>query len=125
MTAKNLSRVATDVIQAYGITATNVINTYRYGGERIMLLANVEQPSDTEAVFASGADYTPPSPGPGPALAEVNAQIARANAAAGDPATSRVGWLDAAGGGHGLPDRLDFGDANDGKGLELWLWQVR
>ena len=83
-------------------------------------------------VFASGADYTPPSPGPGPALTEINAQIALANAAAGDPATSSVGWLDAAGGGHGLPDRLDFGDANDGSGnfpalacldpRARWMW---
>ncbi len=35
MSSKNLSSVATDVITAYGITATNVINTYRFGGERI------------------------------------------------------------------------------------------
>lgn len=35
MSTKNLSSVATDVITAYGITATNVINTYRFGGERI------------------------------------------------------------------------------------------
>ena len=36
MSTKNLSTVATHVIQAYGITATNVINTYRYGGERVI-----------------------------------------------------------------------------------------
>ncbi len=35
MSTKNLSSVANDVITAYGITATNVINTYRFGGERI------------------------------------------------------------------------------------------
>ncbi|MEO8546524.1 MAG: hypothetical protein ABI434_23250 [Burkholderiaceae bacterium] len=35
MSTKNLSSVATDVITAYGITATNVLNTYRFGGERI------------------------------------------------------------------------------------------
>lgn len=35
MSQKNLSSVATDVIATYGITATNVINTYRFGGERI------------------------------------------------------------------------------------------
>jgi hypothetical protein len=35
MTNKNLSSVATDVIATYGITATNVINTYRFGGERV------------------------------------------------------------------------------------------
>ncbi|MEO5697648.1 MAG: hypothetical protein ABIQ60_11010 [Burkholderiaceae bacterium] len=35
MSNKNLSSVATDVIATYGITATNVINTYRFGGERI------------------------------------------------------------------------------------------
>lgn len=35
MSTKNLSSVATDVITAYGITATNVINSYRFGGERI------------------------------------------------------------------------------------------
>jgi len=36
MTTKNLSTVATDVIQTYGITATNVINAYRFGGERFI-----------------------------------------------------------------------------------------
>ena len=36
MSNKNLSTVATDVIAAYGITATNVINSYRYGGERLV-----------------------------------------------------------------------------------------
>ena len=35
MSQKNLSSVATDVIVTYGITATNVINTYRFGGERV------------------------------------------------------------------------------------------
>ena len=35
MTQKNLSTVATDVIATYGITATNVINSYRFGGERV------------------------------------------------------------------------------------------
>ena len=34
MSQKNLSTVATDVIAIYGITATNVINSYRFGGER-------------------------------------------------------------------------------------------
>lgn len=36
MSNKNLSTVATDVIHAYGITATNVINTTRFGGERML-----------------------------------------------------------------------------------------
>lgn len=36
MSTKNLSSVATQVIGAYGMTATNVINTYRYGGERVV-----------------------------------------------------------------------------------------
>ena len=36
MSNKNLSTVATQVIEAYGITATNVINTYRFGGERVV-----------------------------------------------------------------------------------------
>ena len=36
MSNKNLSTVATDVIAAYGITATNVINSYRCGGERLV-----------------------------------------------------------------------------------------
>ena len=38
MSAKNqnLSSVATDVITTYGITATNVINSYRFGGERLI-----------------------------------------------------------------------------------------
>ena len=36
MSNKNLSTVATQVIAAYGITATNVINSYRYGGERLV-----------------------------------------------------------------------------------------
>ncbi len=35
MSQKNLSSMATDVISTYGITATNVINTYRFGGERV------------------------------------------------------------------------------------------
>ena len=36
MSAKNLSTIATEVIQSYGITAINVINTYRFGGERMI-----------------------------------------------------------------------------------------
>ena len=36
MSNKNLSTVATQVIGAYGITATNIINTYRFGGERVI-----------------------------------------------------------------------------------------
>ena len=36
MSTKNLSTVAAKVIETYGITATNVINTYRYGGERVI-----------------------------------------------------------------------------------------
>lgn len=36
MPSKNLSSIATDVIHTYGITATNIINTYRFGGERIV-----------------------------------------------------------------------------------------
>jgi hypothetical protein len=36
MSTKNLSTAATQVIEAYGITATNVINTYRFGGERVL-----------------------------------------------------------------------------------------
>ncbi|MFT5933599.1 MAG: hypothetical protein ACI9M6_000643 [Hydrogenophaga sp.] len=36
MSNTNLSTVATQVIEAYGITATNVINTYRFGGERVI-----------------------------------------------------------------------------------------
>lgn len=36
MSTKSLSSVATDVIAAYGITATNVINTYRFGGQRFV-----------------------------------------------------------------------------------------
>lgn len=40
MSNKNLSTVATDVIAAYGITATNVINSYRYGGERLVGLVD-------------------------------------------------------------------------------------
>ena len=35
MSQKNLSTVAADVIATYGITATNVINSYRFGGERV------------------------------------------------------------------------------------------
>ncbi len=35
MSQKNLSSVATDLIATYGITATNVINSYRFGGERV------------------------------------------------------------------------------------------
>ena len=36
MSSKNLSSIATDVIATYGITATNVINSYRFGGERLI-----------------------------------------------------------------------------------------
>lgn len=35
MTTKNLSNVATDVIECYGNTAKNVIDAYRAGGERV------------------------------------------------------------------------------------------
>lgn len=35
MAKNNLSRIAADVIATYRITATNVINTYRLGGERV------------------------------------------------------------------------------------------
>ncbi len=35
MSHKNLSSVATEVVTTCGITATNVINTYRFGGERV------------------------------------------------------------------------------------------
>lgn len=36
MTAKNLSTVATDLIESYGNTAKNVIDAYRTGGERVV-----------------------------------------------------------------------------------------
>ncbi|WP_210543842.1 hypothetical protein [Rhodoferax sp. PAMC 29310] len=36
MSNQNLSSVATNVIATYGITATNVINSYRFGGERLI-----------------------------------------------------------------------------------------
>jgi hypothetical protein len=36
MPTKNLSTVANDVIESYGITAINVINSYRFGGERVI-----------------------------------------------------------------------------------------
>lgn len=36
MTTKNLSTVASDVIESYGKTAKNVINAYRSGGERVI-----------------------------------------------------------------------------------------
>ena len=38
MSAKNLSTVATDLIEAYGNTAKNVIDAYRAGGERAVTL---------------------------------------------------------------------------------------
>ena len=38
MTAKNLSTVATDLIESYGNTAKNVIDSYRAGGERAVSL---------------------------------------------------------------------------------------
>jgi secreted Zn-dependent insulinase-like peptidase len=38
MTAKNLSTVATDLIESYGNTARNVIDAYRAGGERAVSL---------------------------------------------------------------------------------------
>lgn len=36
MSTKNLSTVANEVIQSYGITAINVVNAYRFGGERVI-----------------------------------------------------------------------------------------
>jgi hypothetical protein len=36
MSTKNLSTVANEVIQSYGITVINVINSYRFGGERVL-----------------------------------------------------------------------------------------
>jgi hypothetical protein len=36
MSTKNLSTVANEVIESYGITAINVINSYRFGGERVL-----------------------------------------------------------------------------------------
>jgi ketosteroid isomerase-like protein len=36
MSTKNLSTVATQVIEASGMAATNVINSYRFGGERVI-----------------------------------------------------------------------------------------
>ncbi len=36
MSAKNLSTVATDLIESYGNTAKNVIDAYRAGGERVV-----------------------------------------------------------------------------------------
>jgi hypothetical protein len=36
MSTKNLSSVATDLIESYGITATNVVNAYRFGGARLI-----------------------------------------------------------------------------------------
>ena len=38
MTVKNLSTVATDLIESYGNTAKNVIDAYRAGGERAVSL---------------------------------------------------------------------------------------
>ena len=35
MSQKNISTVAIDVIATYGVTATNIINSYRFGGERV------------------------------------------------------------------------------------------
>lgn len=36
MSSKSLSSVANQVIESYGMTATNVINSYRFGGERVI-----------------------------------------------------------------------------------------
>jgi hypothetical protein len=38
MSAKNLSTVASDLIESYGNTARNVIDAYRAGGERVVTL---------------------------------------------------------------------------------------
>ena len=38
MSAKNLSTVASDLIESYGNTAKNVIDAYRAGGERVVSL---------------------------------------------------------------------------------------
>ena len=40
MTAKNLSTVATDLIETYGNTAKNVVSAYRVGNERVAGLVN-------------------------------------------------------------------------------------
>ncbi|WP_210545043.1 hypothetical protein [Rhodoferax sp. PAMC 29310] len=40
MPKKNLFRIAADVIATNGITATNVINTYRLGGERVAVFVD-------------------------------------------------------------------------------------
>ena len=40
MSRKHLSTVATEAIDAYGITVTNVINAYRFGGERVIGLVD-------------------------------------------------------------------------------------
>ena len=36
MSAKNLSTIASDLIEAYGNTAKNVIDAYHAGGERVV-----------------------------------------------------------------------------------------
>ncbi len=53
MTAKNLSTVATNVIETYGITATNVINAYRFGGERFIGFVDTRIASAVSGVTAS------------------------------------------------------------------------
>ena len=59
--------------------------------------------------FATGIGYDVPTGGP--PLDSINAQIAVANAAAGAPGTTSIGWVDAA----GATDRegvLVFGEDN-------------
>ena len=76
-------------------------------------------------VFATGINY---SSGTGPSLESINEQIALANAAAGDPATSSVTWVDS----DGEPDGIGAWAATDMSHLNIcdqrmprsaqWMW---
>ena len=56
MSAKNLSTVASDLIESYGNTAKNVIDAYRAGGERVVCLL---EKSWNKALKQSRTDLSP------------------------------------------------------------------
>lgn len=55
MSRKNLSTVATQAIGAYGLTATNVINATRFGGERVIGLVDTGFATAVTRVYGKAA----------------------------------------------------------------------
>ena len=82
-----------------------VIGHFKSGGQTIYTGMGAWE------VYATGINYSPISPRPGPSLIEINDQIDIANAAAGDAHTTSITWVDQ--GGSGGSGRLQFGEVND------------